>query len=91
MADGMQATIEVSYPPLKFLHAHDSLNKIKLAQLDRLTTEFIRQSLLPGQRDCLKAKPDGTLMDGHHRICILRSRGVNIDALPREIIIESDL
>jgi hypothetical protein len=87
----MQAPIEMSYPPLKFLHAHDSLNKIKLAQLDRLTTELIRQSLLPGQRDCLKAKPDGTLMDGHHRVYILQPRGLDVDALPREIIVKSEI
>ena len=81
----------MSYPPLKSLHALDSLNKIKLAQLDRLTTESIRQSLLPGQKHCLKAKPDGTLMDGHHRVHILRARGVDVDGLPREIIVKSEI
>jgi hypothetical protein len=44
-------------------------------------------SLLPGQKDSLKTRPDGTLLDGHHRIKILKSRGVNVDAPPREIIV----
>jgi hypothetical protein len=26
------------------------------------------------------------MLDGHHRIKILRDRGVDVDALPREII-----
>jgi hypothetical protein len=30
---------------------------------------------------------DGTILDGHHRIKILKSRGVNVDVLPREIIV----
>jgi hypothetical protein len=76
----------MSYPPLKFLHSDESLNKVKLVQIERLTTDLIRESLLPGRKECLKAKPDGTLMDGHHRIHILRCRGVDVDALPREII-----
>jgi hypothetical protein len=43
-------------------------------------------SLLPGQRDCLKTRPDGTILDGHHRIYILRQRRVAVDSLPREVI-----
>jgi hypothetical protein len=44
-------------------------------------------SLLPDQEEgCLKTRPDGTILDGHHRICILRRRGVNVDGLPRDII-----
>ena len=34
----------------------------------------------------LKAHPDGTMVDGHHRIKILRDRGIDVDSLPREII-----
>jgi len=30
--------------------------------------------------------PDGTMMDGHHRILILRERGVAVDDLPRETL-----
>jgi hypothetical protein len=39
-----------------------------------------------GQQGSLKARPDGTIVDGHHRIKVLRDRGVDVDALPREII-----
>jgi hypothetical protein len=35
---------------------------------------------------CLKARPDGTILDGHHRVHVLRTRGENVDALPREIL-----
>jgi hypothetical protein len=50
----------------------------------------LRNSLLPGQKDCLKTRPDGTILDGHHRIYILRIRGVDVDALTREIILKED-
>jgi hypothetical protein len=73
------------YPPLKPLHSNASLNPVKLAQIERLSTDVLRQSLLPGQRDCLKTRPDGTILDGHHRIHVLRGRGVDVDALPREV------
>ena len=78
-------------PPLKVLHPEDSLVSSKLAQLDRLSTEALVQSLTPGQRDCLKTRPDGTIIDGNHRIHILRKRGVNVDAFPREIVWKGDL
>ena len=32
-------------------------------------------------------KPDGTMMEGHHRIYVLRERGVDVDALLREYLI----
>jgi len=53
---------------------------------DRLTTEELQASLAPGQQGCLKTRSDGTILDGHHRTYILRVRGYNVDALPREII-----
>jgi hypothetical protein len=71
---------------LKPLHPDSSLNPVKLQQIDRLTTEALKQSLLPGQNDSLKVRPDGTMLDGHHRVKILRSRGVDVDTLPREIV-----
>ena len=73
--------------PLKPLHPDDRLNPGKLATFNKLPTEILINSLLPGtEKGCLKTRPDGTILDGHHRICILRSRGVDVDALPREII-----
>jgi len=41
-------------------------------------------SLRPGQAGALKARADGTVLEGHHRLLVLRERGVDIDALPRE-------
>jgi hypothetical protein len=72
-------------PPLKPSHPH--LVRLKIEQFDRLTTEALKKSLQPGQASCLKTRPDGTLLDGHHRVHILRIRGVDVNALPREIII----
>ncbi len=71
--------------PLKPLHP--DLSPVKLAQIGRVPTEILLHSLKPGLKDCLKARPDGTILDGHHRIKILRSRGVDVDALEREIIV----
>ncbi len=74
------------YPPLKPLHPQTSLSQAKLAQMNRLPTDALKRSLAPGQKDCLKVRPDGTILDGHHRIHILRQRGVDVDALPRDIV-----
>jgi hypothetical protein len=71
-------------PSLKALHPDTSLSAAKLVQMERLSTEALTLSLAPGQKDCL-TRPDGTILDGHHRIHILRLRGVDVDALPREI------
>lgn len=76
-----------SGPPLKPLHPDPSLSPAKLGEMERRTTEVLQDSLLPGQKDSLKTRPDGTILDGHHRIYILRKRGVEVDELPREIIV----
>jgi hypothetical protein len=73
-------------PPLKSLHADGSLIQSKLQQFDKLTTSELLDSLQPGQPGSLKARPDGTMLDGHHRICLLRKRGVSVDMLPRKIV-----
>ena len=44
------------------------------------------ESLHPGQPAALKARPDGTVLEGHHRLAVLRERGVDIDTLPRELV-----
>lgn len=75
------------YPPLKSLHPESSINPVKLSQLERLSTEALQASLLPGQEGCLKTRPEGTILDGHHRIHILRLRGVDVDSLPREVVV----
>jgi ParB-like chromosome segregation protein Spo0J len=62
------------------------LSQAKLAQFGKLSNQELIDSLKPGQPGSLKARPDGTMIDGHHRIKILQERGVDVDALPREII-----
>lgn len=76
----------MGYPPLRFLHADATLSKSKLAQLERLTTDQILATLILGEPHCLKARADGTLLDGHQGVFILRARGVLIDLLPREVL-----
>jgi len=78
-------------PILKALQADESLIPLRLAQLDQLSTEALVQSLAPGQRDCLKTRRDGTIIDGHHHVYIPRRREVNVDALPHEILLKEDL
>jgi hypothetical protein len=75
-------------PPLKSLHLDSSLNVGKLEKMHGLSTEALMASLLPGLKDCLKTRPDGTILDGHHRIHILRQRGVDVDNLPRDIVVK---
>jgi hypothetical protein len=71
---------------LKPLHPDSSLSKAKLEEYAKASTPDLIDSLAPGQRGSLKVRPDGTMVDGHHRVRILRGRGVDVDALPREIV-----
>jgi ParB-like chromosome segregation protein Spo0J len=73
-------------PSLKPLHPETSLVKSKLEYFKLQSSDRIKQTLQPGQKDCLKVRPDGTILDGHHRIAILRLRDIDVDVLPREII-----
>jgi hypothetical protein len=73
-------------PKLRFLHAGDALSAVKLAQFRRLSTEAIKSSLQPGQPGALKVRPDGIVLDGHHKLSVLLERGEDIHVLPREII-----
>lgn len=77
---------EKQSPPLKPLHPRSSLNAVKLATFQKLSSDSLKKSLAPGQEHCLKVRPDGTMLDGHHRIHVLGERGENVDALPREVI-----
>lgn len=71
---------------VKSLHSEQSLITMKLDIFGKLATEVLVDSLKPGQAGSLKVRPDGTMIDGHHRIKVLRDRGINVDALPRETI-----
>jgi hypothetical protein len=76
------------YPPLKPLHPESSLSPAKLVKMESLSADVLIHSLMLGQKDCLKTRLDGTILDGHHRIYVLRKRGVDVDALPREIVVK---
>jgi dihydrofolate reductase len=78
-------------PPLRPLHADSTLIKSKLDKCGRHSDQELIDSLMPGQPGSLKARPDGTMVDGHHRIKILRDRGVDVDSLPREIIEKDEI
>lgn len=78
-------------PPLKPLHSDAALIRLKLDQYTKLSTDELMDSLRPGQVGSLKARPDGTLVDGHHRIKVLRDRGYNVDSLPREIVVKGPI
>ena len=72
--------------PLKPLHSKSALVNSKLEKYARLSDQELINSLKPGQPGSLKVRPDGTIVDGHHRIKILRDRGVDVDSLPRDLI-----
>lgn len=73
-------------PTLKPLHSEGTIVESKLELFRKLRSEELINSLTPDQAGCLKTRPDGTMIDGHHRIVVLRERGVNVDSLPRQII-----
>jgi hypothetical protein len=76
----------MSQPPLKPLHSDSTLIQTKIDQYDKLSTDELIESLLPGQTGSLKVRADGTVLDGHHRVIILRGRGIDVDALAREVV-----
>ena len=78
-------------PRLRFLHAESSLNRVKLEQFREFDSLELKASLRPGQAGSLKVRPDGTVLDGHHRLSILRERGEDIDRLPRETFVKEAL
>ena len=63
--------------PLVPLHADASLIASKLQQYDK------HAYAEPGR---VAKGPDGTILDGHHRLKILRDRGIEVHALDREIV-----
>jgi len=76
----------MSHPPLHPLHPDSLLSQTKLGLFRRLTTEELIASLRPGEDGALKVRLDGIMVDGHHRVCVLRDRGIDVDALPRNIL-----
>lgn len=76
----------MSHPPLQPLHPDRLLSQPKLEIFRHLTTEELIASLRPGENGALKVRPDGTMVDGHHRVRVLRDRGIDVDALPRDVL-----
>lgn len=73
-------------PTLKFLHSAEQRFQSKLDLFRRLATRALVDSLRLGLPGSLKTRPDGTILDGHHRIVVLRERKFDVDALPREVL-----
>jgi len=73
-------------PSLIRLHSEDMLVRSKLEQFRAMESEIIVASPLPGLPGSLKAREDGTVMDGNHRVRVLREREFVVDSLPREIV-----
>lgn len=76
-------------PPLKFLHKTANLRKSTLDSVRKQSTDDLIKSLTPGSKEALRVKPDGTVMNGHHRLQVLKERGVDINQLPREIYLKT--
>lgn len=74
----------MSPSPLKPLHPDRLLSHPKLTAFRKLATSDLIESLKPGQIGSLKVRADGTIMDGHHRLFILREREIDVEVLPRE-------
>ena len=77
---------KLNRPRLKSLHSDETLNPVKLEKFRKLSTEELIDSLQPGRDGALRTRPDGTVLEGHHRLTILRERGIDVDALLREIV-----
>ena len=73
-------------PPLRFLHSEVILSKVKLERIRTVGTAELMESLRPGQPGALKTRPDGTVLEGHHRLVVLRERGIDVNILPREVL-----
>ena len=76
----------MTQPLLRLLHSEAILSRVKLDQFRRLSTVDLIESLEPGRPGALKARPDGTVLDGHHRTVVLQERGVIVDTIPREVV-----
>jgi hypothetical protein len=59
---------------------------VKVERFRQVTTADLVDSLCPRQSGALKARIDGTVLEGHQRLVVLRERGIDVDALPREIV-----
>ena len=70
----MRVERHMAQPPLRSLHSDAILSNVKLDQFRRRSTAELIESLRPGMPGALKARPDGIVLDGHHRLVVLRER-----------------
>jgi hypothetical protein len=81
---------EVPGPPLRRIHEsvydQDPDARRSLEYHRTRPTDEIVQSLGLDQKEPLKAKPDGRVVQGNTRIKVLQERGYPVDDLPREIV-----
>ena len=72
--------------PLRPLYTDEALIRSKLEGYAKRSTQELINSLKPGQPGALKTRPDGLIVDGNHRIKILRDRAIDVDSSPREVV-----
>jgi hypothetical protein len=79
-----------SQPPLQRIHTDATYQsgsaKLALEYWRKQSTDDIVRTLAPGNREALRVKPDGRIMNGNTRIKVLEERGYDINRLPREIV-----
>lgn len=80
----------MSEPPLRLLHSEATMSQVELERFRAMTTAELIESLRPGRTGGLITRPDGTVLEGHHRLVILRERGIEIDGLPRDVLPRED-
>jgi hypothetical protein len=79
-----------SQPPLQRIHPDATYQtgtaKLALEHWQKQSTDVIIRSLAPGNREALRVKTDGRIMNGNTRIKVLEERGFDVNSLPREIV-----
>jgi RHS repeat-associated protein len=75
--------------PLRLIHSNETLDAGQSYKYwQGKSNEEIIESLKPGKAEALRVKQDGSVMNGNNRIRVLQERGVDVNSLPREEIIE---
>jgi hypothetical protein len=86
----VQPTGGPSQPPLQRIHPDATYQsgpaKVALDYWRQQTTDDVVRSLAPGEREALRVKPDGRIMNGNTRVRVLEERGYDVNSLPRETV-----
>lgn len=78
-------------PPLQVIHASSQIrNSSSYRYWSQQSTDSILRSLRPGQHEALRVAPDGRIFNGNTRITVLQGRGIDVNALPRELYVPLD-